>query len=450
LVNPWGRLVITLHRSSTVRIALLFLGLFACVILAAFWATSALVRFEIERQLRLEIIAGSDVIASRLAGEPAEAVFSVRRTAALFNADGSLILGEPGFSSFVGWRKVPADNIQLEEPPDDRSEFVLTYGRRVGDKILVVGTGMDALEDSDEALLSGLLSSLTFVTLTGFTAVAVIAWRLNRRLGRTEEALHAWGAGEFSRRLPIAGSGDEFDRVAIAMNGAIERIASFVESTRQVTTDAAHDLTTPMRRLHRRLAEVERGSTEEVKTVARAAASDAEHIINTFNILLRNAKAGSEARRARFGMVSLLEVLESVADAFRLEAEQAGQYLQIRVGAKHHVIGDRELLVQAFANLIENAIRYAGQGAIICLRTMTHGAAVEAAVSDTGPGMPEAERERALRAFDAGAGSGPRAGLGFATVKAITDLHEARLVLSDNRPGLRVTISFAQSAPPAS
>jgi signal transduction histidine kinase len=446
--------MIAFHRSGAVRIALLFLGLFTCAVVAAFAGTYVLVREEIVQHLRLNIMAASDTIAVRLMREPPDLALSTstrQRAVSLFNADGTLLYGEPGLSPFIGWHEIPADQVGLEEDPQYRSETVLAFGRNVGDKILVVGEGMDIVEDSREALISGLLWSLAFVVWAGFVGAALIAWRVDRRLGRTQNALTAYASGEMSRRLPIIGSGDELDRVAISVNAVLDRLAALIETTRQITIDAAHDLKTPMTRLLHRLAEAEGSTATEAKAVLRAAASDAKQIITTFDALLRIAEIEAGARRARFELVNLSDVIETVADAYCPELEQAGQRLETKIGTELHVTGDRDLLTQAFADLMENAMRHAGKGATICLMATGHGEAVEAMVSDNGPGVPEADRERVLKRFVRleASRSTPGTGLGLTLVKAIADLHNARLELSDNEPGLRVTIAFAQSAPTA-
>jgi signal transduction histidine kinase len=443
--------MIALYRSGAVRIALLFLGLFTCAVVAAFAVTYMLVREEIVQHLRLNIIASGDAIAARLARESPELALSSssqQRVVALFSADGTLAFGEPGLPPFIGWHEIPADNVGLKEDPEYRSEMVLTYGRNVGSQILVVGEGMDIVEDSREALTSGLLWSLAFVVLAGFAGAGMIAWRVDRRLTRTEVALTAYASGEMSRRLPIIGSGDELDRVSISVNVVLDRLAALMETTRQITIDAAHDLKTPMTRLLHRLAEAEGNSAAEAKAVLRSAASDAKQIITTFDALLRIAEIEAGARRARFDLVNLSDVVETVADAYGPELEQAGQHLDTKIGPNLYVTGDRELLTQAFADLVENAIRHAGKGAAICLMALRHAATVEAMVSDTGPGVPEGDRERVLARFVRleASRSTPGTGLGLTLVKAIADLHNARLELSDNGPGLRVTIAFAQAA----
>jgi signal transduction histidine kinase len=445
--------MIALHRSGAFRLAALFLGLFICATVIGFFAAYWFVQGEVEEELRAELSSSADALAARLAREPPELAFLAvgrQRVAALFNADGSLVMGDPGLKPFEGWRVIPADQIHLDEPAEDRSETALIYGRKVGSQTLVVGLGLDVLEDVGEAMTRGVLSSLAIVVLLGSAGAAIIAWRFDRRLGRVQDALGAYASGELSRRLPVSRSGDEIDRMARGVNILLDRIAGLMETTRQVTADAAHDLKTPMTRLRHRLAEAEGASPAEVQEVIRAAAAEAEQIIGTFEALLRLSEIEAGARRARFDRVDLSDVLETVADAYGPDAEQVAQHrIETKIVPKLHVQGDRELLTQAFANLVENAIRHAGKGATIRVAVAANGAGIEAVVSDNGPGVPAADRERVLRRFGRleASRSTPGTGLGLTLVNAIADLHQARLQLSDNGPGLKVTVTFVQGAP---
>ena len=184
-----------------------------------------------------------------------------------------------------------------------------------------------------------------------------------------------------------------------------------------------------------------------MKSIISAAAADAEQIVATFDALLRIAQVETGARRARFDIVDLSDVLETVADAYGPDVEQAGQHIETAVAPGLHVRGDRHLLVQAFANLVENAIRHAGCGARVSVSAEAQGSSAQLVVSDSGPGIPEADRARVLQRFVRleASRSTPGTGLGLTLVKAVADLHEAALSLSDNRPGLRVTIRFAKA-----
>ncbi len=439
--------MIMLHRSLAVRLAVLFFVLFTCAVGVVFAVSYLVVRAESVDRTHKVLAARADVLSRNLAERPPDVMLAAEmagQIAALFDANGSLLAGRADLPMIVGWREVPAKVVHLNEAGDENSETALLYGRRVGDRILVVGEGMHVAEDTGEALLTGLLSSLVFVALVGFAGAIFIAWRVDRRLRRTEEALAAYATGKTSIRLPLTGANDELDRLALAVNQVLDRVAVLIETIRQITVDAAHDLKTPLTRLRCRLAEAEESpDPADVKAIVHSAGADAEQIVATFDALLRIAQIEAGASRARFARVDLSDVLETVADAYGPDVEQAGQHLESRVAASLIVNGDRELLIQAFANLVENAIRHAGPNATITIEALRV-PSIQAIVSDNGPGVPEADRQRVLLRFvrlDTSR-STPGTGLGLALVKAITDLHGASLVLSDNRPGLRVTMTF--------
>ncbi len=439
--------MIMLHRSLAVRLAALFFVLFTCAVGVVFGASYLVVRAESVERTRKVLMARADAISHNLAERPLDempAVETAGRVAALFDTSGSLLAGRADLPMILGWREVPARLVHLNEAGDENSETALLYGRRIGDRILVVGEGMHVAEDTGEALLTGLLSSLVFVALVGFAGATFIAWRVDHRLRRIEGALADYGAGKTSIRLPLTGANDELDRLALAVNQVLDRVAVLIETIRQITVDAAHDLKTPLTRLRHRLAEAEESrDPADVKAIVNAAAADAEQIVTTFDALLRIAQIESGALRARLAKVDLSNVLETVADAYGPDVEQTSQQLETRIASSLFVNGDRELLIQAFANLVENAIRHAGPNATITIEA-ARGSSAQASVSDNGPGVPKADREHVLLRFvrlDASR-STPGIGLGLPLVKAIADLHGASLVLSDNRPGLRVTMTF--------
>jgi signal transduction histidine kinase len=442
--------MIRLHRSLAVRLAALFFVLFTCAVGVVFAASYFVVRAQSVERTRKVLVARADAISRSLAEGPSDVMLAAEtagRVVSLFDGNGTLLAGRADLPMIVGWRELPARLVHLNEAGDEYSETALLYGRRVGDRVLVLGEGMHVAEDTGEALLTGLLSSLVFIAVLGFAGAGVIAWRVDRRLRRTEDALAAYGSGKTSIRLPVTAANDELDRMALAVNGLLDRVAALIETIRQITVDAAHDLKTPLTRLRYRLAEAEENpDTGDVKAIVHSAGADVEQIVATFDALLRIAQIEAGASRARFASVDLSDALETVADAYGPDVEQAGQRLKARIDSSLLVNGDRELLIQAFANLVENAIRHAGPNATITIEAL-RGPSIQASVSDNGPGVPQAERQRILLRFvrlDASR-STPGTGLGLSLVRAIADLHRASLLLSDNRPGLRVTITFPQA-----
>ena len=266
-------------------------------------------------------------------------------------------------------------------------------------------------------------------------------------------------AGDLDRRLPTttgdrSRSGDEFDRLATNLNIMLDRIEVLVKGLRQVSTDIAHDLRTPLGRLRRTL-ELARDSAlvdpkSAVAPVIDQAIEEADALLATFGALLRIAQIEAGASRRGFGPVDLSAVLEAVLEVYAPAAEEKSQNLTRRIPAGIVVLGDRALLTQMLANLVENAIRHSPSDAHIdvALRAADNREGPEVAIKDDGPGIPEAERDKVFRRFyrlDASR-SAPGNGLGLALVAAAADLHGATIRLFDNPPrGLRVVLTFAKT-----
>ena len=273
---------------------------------------------------------------------------------------------------------------------------------------------------------------------------SVLASRASRRLADAEAALYAFSEGDLGKRLPIAGSGDDLDRVSSAVNAALARIELLLNTVQQISTDIAHDLKSPLTRLRQTLESAAFASEGPSKPAVQGAIAQVDSIVETFEGLLRIANIEAGGRRARFGPVDLAQVLNVVVDAFGPAAEDAGQRLTLSISDPCTVNGDRELLTQLFANIVENAIRHGNGGNVIAVAERKRGDHVVVSVADRGPGIPEAERERVLRRFYRldRSRSTPGDGLGLALVKAIADLHGASLTLSDASPGLVCTLKF--------
>ncbi len=285
--------------------------------------------------------------------------------------------------------------------------------------------------------------------IVGGGGAVFLASRASKRLADAETALNVFSEGDLSRRLPIAGSGDDLDRVSVAVNEALARIQVLLNTVQQISTDIAHDLKSPMTRLRQTLESAAFAPHGISRATVQTAIAQADGIVETFEGLLRIANIEAGVRRERFGPVDLAEILNVVVDAFGPAAEDAGQRLTLSVVDQAPVQGDRELLTQLFANLVENAIRHGGDGNIINVTKQMDDGHIVVSVSDRGPGIPEAEHERVLRRFYRldRSRSTPGSGLGLALVKAIADLHCANLMLADGNPGLVCTLRFPRNDP---
>lgn len=244
----------------------------------------------------------------------------------------------------------------------------------------------------------------------------------------------------------MRGTGDDLDRLAGTLNRMLDRIGVLMDSLRQVSSDVAHDLRTPLSRLRQRLegALTSAGSVAEYQAAVEAAVAEAESLLETFSALLRIAQVEGGSPRSGFRDVDLSGVVEAVVDAFLPDAEDGGRALVSDVAPNVAMRGDQELLTQMLANLAENALRHTPAGTRILVRLGEGGDGPLLEVEDNGPGVPEEDRARILRRFYRGERSRTTAGsgLGLSLVAAVAELHDAALLLDDARPGLRISITF--------
>jgi signal transduction histidine kinase len=267
-----------------------------------------------------------------------------------------------------------------------------------------------------------------------------------RRIDAIARTCQSIISGKFNDRIALRGSGDELDRLAAAINNMLDRISTLLDNLRQVSSDVAHDLRTPLTHLRNRLEEARQNAvtTDEYAALVARAIEDTDHLLVIFAALLRISQIESGSRLAAFTALSLSELLERIYEMYRPVAEDAHQALLHDIQKGVRIRGDAELLTQMFSNLIENAIRHAPSGTRILLRLGASGSTVTAAVEDNGPGIPAAERDKVFRRFYrlTGSRTTPGNGLGLALVAAIANLHAAKIELADNHPGVCLRLSF--------
>jgi signal transduction histidine kinase len=252
--------------------------------------------------------------------------------------------------------------------------------------------------------------------------------------------------GDLKQRVLLHHGGDEFDHLAFSINAMLDRIEALMEELQNVTTNIAHDLRTPLTRLRNRLEFSQRSSVDEamLRAIIDDARRETDVILEIFGALLRIAQIESGARRAGFCSVDLDVVLDTVIELYSPAAEERRQRISREVATGVRIRGDRELLTQMFANLLENAVVHSGAGGGISIRASVKPDGVEVRVSDDGPGIPAPLQEKVFQRFFRleGSRTTPGSGLGLSLAAAIAKLHDATLTLSDNRPGLCVIVAF--------
>lgn len=281
-------------------------------------------------------------------------------------------------------------------------------------------------------------------------------WFVTRRvLGRIDsmtDTTRGIMEGNLSGRLVISGTNDEFDRLARNLNLMLDRVEELMAGLKQVSDNVAHDLKTPLTRLRNGAEEALRTacSPHDYRLAMEKVIEEADNLIRVFNALLMIARA--EAGNAREGMAEfdVAEVARDVAELYEPVAEEAGVSLTVEVPDQLRLFGSRELVGQAVANLVDNALKYAPVGKdgdgppAVSVRAMRHDDVVDLVVADTGPGIPEADRTRVLDRFVRleNSRSRPGFGLGLSLAAAVAHLHGGALRLEDNGPGLRAVVSL--------
>jgi signal transduction histidine kinase len=286
--------------------------------------------------------------------------------------------------------------------------------------------------------------SLTMgLALAGGLLMAMSAQRRVALLNRTTRQIMR---GDFSQRVPVGGYNDEHEELATNVNAMLDQIEGLLAGIRHVGDSIAHDLRGPLTRLRTRLEMLIKEPAPSKKSLEECLAQ-ADALLATFSALLRISRIESGAYRSRFESVDFGAIVGDVAELYQAIAEENGINIKCERDerdGKAVVFGDRELLAQALTNLLDNAVKYTPAGGTIDIRLTSTPERIVATVGDSGPGIPPMERERVLARFARldEARSKPGNGLGLALVRAVADQHDATLTLTDNAPGLAVTLSL--------
>jgi len=451
-------------RSSIFRLALLYMALSigSVVVLLGFiyWATAGYSDRQIDATIEAEIwglaeqyrrrgLAGlTNVIAERVAADPGGASVYLLADQDLEPLVGNLSRWPESAANETGWVSfglIDWGRDKSEEHQARARTFVLR-----GRLHLLVGRDVRDLEATRGRILGALAWGLAITAALALGAGLAMGSRVMRRIDAINQTSRDIIEGDLSRRVPTDGNGDDFDELADNLNRMLERIEQLMEAVRQVSDNIAHDLRTPLTRLRTRL-EVARagaGLSEEAREAIDRSVEDAEELLSTFNALLRIARIESKRQPTGFVPVDLTQLVQDLAEFYEPLAADKEQTLVVRVADGVSAQGDRDLLFQAAANLVDNAIKYSPRGGRILLSARLGSGHPEIEVSDTGPGIPSAMREKVFQRFFRldGSRSTPGSGLGLSLVQAVAKLHGATIRLDANEPGLRVQLRFSRNA----
>jgi signal transduction histidine kinase len=441
-------------RTSSFRLTILYaamLGLSGLVLFAVVaWSVTHFMAEQLDT-----------TVANELAEIQADA--GGQDTAALKRVVEGLIVNAPGINYLLQSSDghVVAGNMTAVRPtPGARS---LKWNHRASDRrpiggirgrgivlpdgaYLFVGISDDQLGEVREVVTRTFLLGLGVTVVLAVVGGLVMSFGVLRRVEAVSRASRAIMEGDLGQRMALRGTEDEFDHLSTSLNGMLDRIQDLMLGLQQVSSDIAHDLRTPLTRLRHglELARRRENTVEGLNAALDAAIGNVDAILETFGALLRIAQIEAGTRRAGFQPVALSVLLDGLVEAYQPVAEEKGQDLEARILPGLWADGDRELLTQMFANLIDNAIGHSPAGARLTVEAASSLQGVLVIVGDTGPGIPAPYRQKVLQRFYRleTSRTTPGSGLGLSLVNAIATLHDATLDLQDNEPGLRCVLRF--------
>jgi signal transduction histidine kinase len=363
---------------------------------------------------------------------------------------------EPGVLDHPGWLETNYRRLEAPEGTDHRA--LVQVVQLPGGFRLLVGRDLEERERLFGIIANAGQWSLALVIVLGLAGGFFVSRRVLNRVEAMTDKAQTIMAGDLAGRLPVAGTGDELDRLAEHLNAMLERIEALMRGLKEVSDNIAHDLKTPLTRLRNRCEQALRGSAAvaDYRAALEATIAESDELIRTFNALLMIARAESGQARDNMTEFDAAEIARDVGELYEPLADEKGIALTVEAPAAAPVRGNRELVSQALANLIDNAIKYAGPNgevngapAEIVVKAGNDGERIALSVADRGPGIAEADRGRVVERFVRleQSRSAPGSGLGLSLAAAVARLHGGELKLEDNHPGLRSTIALPRAGP---
>ena len=366
------------------------------------------------------------------------------------DAEGRIIAGnvrdiDAGILNQLGWTAQPFHYRRFGEADGPRPLAIARVFLLLPSRLkMLVGRDMTEVARFGEIIRRTLWIAVAGVLLFGLLAWFLVGRQALSRIDSVARTSRRIMAGDLSQRLQLAGTGDEFDRLSQNLNALLDRIENLDTGLKQVSDNIAHDLRTPLARLRNKAERARRQGADDM--VLADIQREADDLISTFNALLMISRVEAGGRAARLEPLDLSAAVADVHELFEAVVEDAGGTLSATIEPGLRAKGNRELLSQALANLIENAVKYAEPDGPLAVTLTLARAGREAAivVADNGRGVAESDRERVQHRFvrldDSRTTEG--SGLGLALVRAIAELHRGRLDLLDNAPGLAARITL--------
>ncbi len=460
-----------LLRTTAFRLSLIYLGLFAATAAAAvgyiYYRTNVLFAAQLESAIKTELAnldqryrqGGLEGVRRAIADRsetPGNSLYL------LADAEGRHLGGNLKAVSEDLWNSNGSVAFFYRRSFDDKTEERFAFAvvlRLANGYRLIVGRDIEDQRQFGAVVRSAFLWTLAGMVVVGLGGGLLLGRSLLRRIEGMSEATHAIMAGDLSERIPLSGTDDEFDRLAISLNAMLKRIEELIAGFKEVSDNIAHDLRTPLNRLRNRLETAlrDRAESRTYQETLQSAIDDADDLIKTFDALLSIARLEAGAAYRADERFDLAAVVSDVAELYEPVAEERGMTLRVEAGTETMMDGKRELIAQAVANILDNAIKYGAAAndekrndveSAILVRLVNHTDRAEIVVADRGPGIPAEDRERVFKRFVRleASRSMPGSGLGLSLAAAVARLHGGTLALTDNHPGVQAVLSVRRWA----
>jgi signal transduction histidine kinase len=447
-----------LFRTTAFRLTLLYVALFTASVAAIlgfiYWSTVEV----IDRQTTATIEAEIKGLAEQYKERGLGGLIEVIRERADERGDSVYLLADPALGPLAGnltaWppsATAPSEWVSLDLVRRDgsgpvRHEVRARTFRLTGNYRLLVGRDMHEKAKFRNIVVETLTWSLAATLVLGLLGGVLLSRGMLARVDGVTQTARRIMQGDLSRRIRERGSGDEFDRLAESLNAMFEQIERLMSGMRLATDSLAHDLRGPLTRLRGRieLALIQPPESARDRQALVDVLSQADSALAMFDSLLKIAAAESGVAATELKPLDLAALARDAAELYEPVAEERGLEIEVATEDGPLINAQRELLSQAVANLLDNAVKHTPAGGHITVRVAAAGAEVVLTVADTGPGILEEDRARVLERFVRleECRHGPGAGLGLSLVAAVAKLHGATLRLEDNAPGLKVELRF--------
>jgi signal transduction histidine kinase len=345
---------------------------------------------------------------------------------------------------------VGKQDIILAAPDGKTSDMRALVTELPGGYRFITAVDLEPLKHIDAIILELFIVAFALVIVMGVAGALLLGSYLRARLNHISSTAQAIVAGDLGHRIPVSARNDEFDRLGATLNAMLDRIARLLENLRQVSSDVAHDLRTPLARLRGQIEAALDGdqSPEVLRHSLKRSLAQSDELLSLFAAILRIAEVESGALARHFTDVSLSDLATDLYDSYAPAVADSGRMIDSAIAPGAHIVGDRELIAQALINLLDNAQRHTPPSTRISLAVDADGENVIVSVSDDGPGVAPGDRSHIVQRFarlDASR-TMPGHGLGLNLVSVIAEAHGGRLSIEDNAPGLRASIILPASS----